>query len=97
MTTSWTLPRESREFIGGVTVTVDNLPVTVFDLALVPERTRPAEIDWSLPVAVAGKQGLLVGPGTTRVLAKGIYNLWVRYDAGAEKVVLDDTGTVMVT
>ncbi len=94
---TWTLPRESVEMIGPITVTDGGTPVTGFEVALIGRTSRPVGTDWQAPTLVGGAPYVLVGPGTPLALGPGSYRLWVRYSATPETPVIDDVGTVVIT
>lgn len=92
-----TLPRETVEFVGPVTVTADGEPVTTFEVAMLAARSRPAEADWPEPDPVDGTPGVLVG-GWHRPRARArLVKLWVRYEVLPERIVLADGGTILIT
>lgn len=95
--TTWTLPRESVELIGPITVDNAGAAVTAFEVAVAARETRPQSADWSAPLVVEAARYVLVGPGTTHPLGAGVHKLWVRYAASPETPVLDDVGTIIVT
>lgn len=94
--TTWTLPRESKEWVGPVTVTVSGTPVTTFTLAILPKGTRPASGDWATPYALDGGLGLLVGPGSTLVLPVGVHRVWAKI-TDAPEIPVAEVGTVIIT
>ncbi len=94
--TVWSVPRESVELVGPLTVTDQaGAPVTTFEVAVVPVRERPTV--WTAPDLVGGKHYVLVGPGTARALAPGAYRIWVRHAASPETPVLDNVGGIVIT
>jgi hypothetical protein len=72
----WHIARESVEFVGPVTVTVNGVAHTVFQVAVTKAGTRPSV--WSAPDTVGSDLGVLVGPGTSRALSPGGYDLWAK-------------------
>lgn len=97
--TSWTVSRQSREWIGPINVAnkKTGLPVAVFEVATVAYGQQPLPGDWSATYVLEGEQGVLIGPSSTRVLAPGRYRLWVRVTATPEVPVLSNVGTILVT
>ena len=66
--TTWSIPAESKEFIGPITVTADLVPVTNYEVAFtVTGEARPTT--WTANDVVGGEHGILVGPGTPYALA----------------------------
>lgn len=93
--TNWTLPRESREWVGPITVTVNKVATATFTVSVVPMGSRPAV--FLLPDVLGGELGALVGPGSTWPLDPGVYGVWVKVAATGESPVLDNIGTIVVT
>lgn len=91
----WTIPRESREWVGPLTVTVDGQAVTNYEVAVTDRDTRPTE--WASPDVIDSRLGVLVGPGTARPLGRDSYRIWVRVTGDVEAPVLDDVGTITIT
>lgn len=76
---TWSIPAESKEFIGPITVTADGIPVTSFEVAFTDGATaRPTT--WAAADVVGTDRGILIGPGTshTTVVAHK-YTVWVRF------------------
>ena len=76
---TWSLPAESKEFIGPIVVTADGVPVTSFEVAFTD---GPAErpTTWSPADIVGSDRGILIGPGTPYVTAVAHkYTVWVRF------------------
>jgi hypothetical protein len=79
---TWSLPAETKEFVGPITVTADGLSVTTFEVAFTLSTGRPTT--WSTPDVVGGDQGIIVG-GTLRPLVVGKkYLVWVRFTDNPE-------------
>jgi hypothetical protein len=103
VSTTWTLSRLSREWVGPITVTADGTPVTDWTYAVVQFGQRPAtpeEIDAAPAVLGAGdaaRRGVLVGPGTDHELTPGRYLIWLRYVADPEAPVLEPVGVLVIT
>jgi hypothetical protein len=76
---TWTLPAESKEFIGPITVKVNNVAVGSFDVAFTDGPTaRPTT--WASADVIGADKGILVGPGTSHTLIVGHkYTVWVRF------------------
>ena len=98
-TTTWTVPRESREWIGPISLTnkITGLPIGTFDTACLPIGQHPVEADWAAPTVLGAANGVLVGPGTPLALPGGTYALWCRFLANPERPVITDFGYVIVT
>lgn len=103
VSTTWTLSRLSREWVGPITVTADGLAVDDWTYLLLPAGTRPAtpeNIDGAPTVLGTGEEaraGILVGPGTDDELGPGRYLIWLRYVADPEAPVLTPVGVVVIT
>lgn len=89
----WRLPRESTEWVGPLTVTVDGEPVTTFEVAYLPYLARPVEDDWTTPTVLDGAAGVLVTP----VTEASRHAVWVRVTDHPEIPVLDNVATVWRT
>ena len=94
--TTWTVPRESREWIGPITPTYVGATITTFDVACIAYGTHPLETDWMAPTMLGQAAGVLIGPGTTLILPPGPYALWCRFLANPERPVVTDFGNVIV-
>jgi len=81
------IQRESTELVV-VNVTVDNQPVTTFDVCVVPIGSRPT--DFQAATVVDGKAGWLSGG-----LPVGLYNLYVRITDNPETII-DIAGQVSI-
>lgn len=81
--TTWSIPAESKEFIGPITVLVDATPVTSFEVAFTDGTARPTS--WAAADVIGSERGILIGPGTTHttVLAHK-YTVWVRFTDSPE-------------
>jgi hypothetical protein len=99
ITTTWTLSRHSKEWVGPITVTADDVAVTGWTYLVVPFGEQPAtpEAINKTPTVLDDVRGVLVGPATDNVLAAGRYLIWVRYVSGQEAPVLDDVGILVIT
>ena len=95
VSTNWTLPRESEEWVGPLTVTVNGAAITAFTVAVVAVGARPAS--WLAPDLLGGLYGVLVGPGGTWPLTAGSYAIWVKVTAAGESPVLDNAGSIIIT
>jgi hypothetical protein len=103
VTTTWTLSRLSREWVGPITVTADGQAVTDWTYVIVPFGQQPASpeaID-AAPVTLgtgdAIRRGVLVGPGTDQELTPGRYQIWLRFVADPEAPVLVAVGVLVIT
>jgi hypothetical protein len=94
----WKLPRLSTEWVGPITVTDDGVPVTGWKVAIFTNGYQPelaSEISES-PTTVDGGLGVLIGPGTSHVLAPGFYRVWIRYVASPEAPVINNVATIQI-
>ena len=90
---AWTLPRETKEWVGPITTKANGVAVTNFKVALMIETARPVVSDWLDPVPDGTDLGVIAGPN----LPIGRYKVWVKYSTALEDVVLDDVGIVDIT
>lgn len=97
--TTWRLSSLSREWVGPITVSADDVPVTAWTYAVLPWDESPAtpEAISGTPTALDGGLGVLVGPGSGNVLAVGAYQIWIRYVDDPEAPVLHDSMTIIIT
>ncbi len=89
MSTYWTIPRETTEWIGPVT---GRTGVTDVEFALIPRGARPVEADWTAATIDDGAPGHLASD-----LEVGELHLWMRYVDGPELVVHESVGVITVT
>lgn len=76
--TQWNVAAETKEWVGPITVTVDDVPTTAFDVSLTAPGTRPSL--WVAADELDGAQGILIGDGTDfELLPSRKYTVWVRY------------------
>jgi hypothetical protein len=96
---NWNIPRESLEFVGPIQVYADGVALTFFEVAVVGIRDRPVETSWSTPDVghSPSVHGVLVGPGSTRVLPPGDYRIWVRIADAPERPVISHVGGISIT
>lgn len=101
---TWKIPRESKEWVGPITVTVDGAVTTTnIKIAILPNGIRPTAPDWKTPDVdpdpPATAPGAMVGPGTTFVLAHGLYGIWVQITDTPEIPVIEpgDVGFIRIT
>lgn len=94
----WTLPRLSTEWVGPIVVTRSGAPVAGWKLAIFPRTYQPAAVTEiaESPSTLDGGLGVLVGPGSSHVLAPGLYRLWVRFVDNPEAPVINDFGTIQI-
>lgn len=86
---SWTIPRETVEWIGPVTHTPGEGSL---ELAILPRGDRPVEADWQTPTTLDGGLGLMLDtpePGT--------YYYWARIADNPETPVVERFATILVT
>jgi hypothetical protein len=97
--TVWRLSSLTREWVGPITVTADDTPVTAWTYRVMPwgdKPDTPESID-DTPTDLNGGLGVLVGPGSDNVLAVGEYQIWIRYVDSPEAPVLHDDMTIIIT
>lgn len=76
--TLWSLVAETCEWVGPISVTADDVPVTEFEIAVTGPGARPTA--WAAPTVLSGASGVLVGTGTPHPLVPGTrYTVWVRF------------------
>lgn len=103
---TWEFPLESREWVGPFTVTKtvqstgQIIISTDWKIAVLPSGSRPT-IDppeglWQTPLTLDDGMGVMVGPGTTYVLARGTYRVWIQVPDINEEPVLNDVGTIVI-
>lgn len=89
---TWRIPRESREWVGPivVTVTADGTPVSsaAVQFALLPQRVHPAEADWAAPVVDPDGSGG-IGVQANPVTSFQQLGIWCRVTDTPEAPVLD--------
>lgn len=97
--TTWRLSSLSREWVGPITVSADDVPVTAWTYVVLPWGEKPAtpEEIASTPTALDGGLGVLVGPDSDNVLTMGEYQIWIRYVDDPEAPVLHDDMTIIIT
>lgn len=97
--TTWRLPRQSREWVGPLTVVSDGEEIVDWTYVIMPFGQAPAtpeDIDGE-PTVLDDALGIMVGPGTDNILSAGRHLIWVRYVAGVEAPVMDDVGVLVIT
>lgn len=76
--TTWTLPAETKEFVGPITVLDGQTPVTNFEVTVTRPGIRPS--NWQAATVLSGQRGVLVGTGTPFPLLVGQkYTVWIRF------------------
>lgn len=81
--TQWLVAAETKEWIGPITVAVDAVPVTTFEVSLTAPGARPAT--WVSPSVLNGARGVLAGLGTTFPFTAGAkYGVWIRFTSNPE-------------
>lgn len=92
--TTWTLPAETKEWVGPITVTADGVPVTNFEVTVTAGAGRPTT--WYATEVLEGERGVLVGAGTAFPLRPGQrYTVWTRY-TDVPEVPVTRIGTIRV-
>lgn len=93
MTITWTLPRESLEWVGPIAVfaKVDGIPVpvdpSVIRFALVPSGQRPALDEWLPPVVEPG--GTALGVQAIPLDTQQTFGIWIKFTDNSNVPVLD--------
>lgn len=82
-----------------VDVSDGTTPVTGWRYVILPVWQEPTSVAQftAEPTELAGKLGVLVGPGTANVLEPGEYVVWVRYVSDPEAPVVEAAGRITVT
>lgn len=93
-TRSVSIPRESKEYVRAVVKVDDVEQTTGVTIALTATGERPAT--WQAAVEVDGHAALLIGPGTSNVLAAGTYRVWGKVSDSPEAPVVD-CGALIIT
>lgn len=91
--TAWSLPRESKELVGPITVTKDDVAYPTFQIAVAAYGSRP--VTFTDPTTVDNLQYRLTGPSTTD-LAPGRYILWAKVTDTPEIPVIE-VDTIHIT
>ncbi len=93
----WSLPAETKEWVGPLTVTLDGVPQTSYEVQVQLAAARPVIGAWAAPTVLEGEGGVLVGVGTSFPLVPlKKYTVWVRYTAAPEIPVVR-AGTIRAT
>jgi hypothetical protein len=93
----WHLPRETKEWIGPITVTANGVIITSWQVCLIADGSRPVEADWQTPDSIGPYLGVTIGTGSNYPsLATGSYLIWVRFDNATEEPVINDVGIVVI-
>lgn len=87
--TQWSIPRETKEWIGPVTFTPND---ATLQLAILPEGQRPVEADWKTPDSLGGGLGLILDQPDP-----GMYYYWARLADSPEVPVIEAFGVITVT
>jgi len=94
VSTVWSLPMETEEWVGPITVTRLSAPITTWQITVVRRGKRPTA--WADPDPLDGGLGVLVGPNTANVLTVGTYDVKVRVTDSPEVPVIN-AGTIVIT
>lgn len=99
MSTTWTVPRTSTEWVGPIAVYSGDLLITDWTVAVFPRGYQPASPDeiTAPPCIVDGQPGVLVGPAGDWPMPVGTHRIWVRFVRDPEVPVLNDVGLIKVT
>ncbi|MGH8965298.1 MAG: hypothetical protein ACRDXB_08210 [Actinomycetes bacterium] len=71
----WTLPRESKEYVGPITVKLGGVEVDTFEISVSVAGERPET--WEDPVDYEGAPHRLTGPHDSD-LPVGLHHVWAR-------------------
>lgn len=90
---TWSLPRESKEWVGPILVTKTDAgtgePVSdPVKFAVLPNGTRPTSGDWADPVEDPDG-GTAVGVAAGPVSSPGFYGIWAKVVGTSEQPVLE--------
>lgn len=96
--TQWQLPKETKEWVGPLTVKVNGTVVTSFSVAVTEGTTRPTDWQPADPDPDGGTTlGVLVGEGTLFPLTIGRkFTIWCKFTDNPEIPVLR-AGIIKVT
>lgn len=84
-----TIPAISVEYLKVPVTGPANLTSYAVEMAVLPDGQDPVTADWKAATWIGSYSSVLVGPGTTLPLTKGVtYGAWVRITASPEKPVL---------
>jgi hypothetical protein len=96
--TVWTIKAADLEWVGPVTVKLNGVTVTSFELAVVDAHDPAAVPTWVTPTPLDGGDGVLIGSGgDLGPLARGDYWLEAKFTSSPETIILDRVGLVVVT
>lgn len=93
------IPASSTEFMH-IPVTVPagvdtgSTPVRV---AVVAHRANPADTEWHAAAWAGSDARILIGPGTSIVLAQGDYRVWINIDPPGSEDVVRKAGILTIT
>lgn len=94
------IPASSTEYLH-VPVTATpagtSLTGTPVKIAVVAHRTNPTSGEWQTASWDNGAARLLIGPGTSLVLAAGDYRVWIHIDPPGAEAVVRQSGILTVT
>jgi hypothetical protein len=99
VSSTWTVPRQSTEWVGPITVTSGTTEITDWTVAVFPRSYQPSDATEisGPPTDIDGQLGVLVGPDSAWPLTPGTYRIWIYFDHPPEKPVLNDVGLIKVT
>lgn len=99
MSTTWTVPRQSTEWVGPITIKNGDVEVTDWTVAVFPRHYQPVDASEisEPPTSVDGLLGVLVGPASSWPLTPGTYRLWVTFSHPPEAPVINTLGLIKVT
>jgi hypothetical protein len=99
VSTTWTVPRLSTEWVGPITVSDGTTDITDWTAGVFPRGYQPAGLDEiaTPPTDIDGLLGVLIGPLGDYALDPGTYRIWVCFARPPEMLVLNDVGLIQVT
>ena len=90
------IPSESKEFLHVPITATSALSGYPVQMAVIAYGADPVEGDWKTAAWDGTDAKILIGPGSTLVLAEATYGVWVRITTAEEKPVLY-SGAVRIT
>jgi hypothetical protein len=94
--TPWSLPGETKEWVGPITVLADGDVTNAFKVTVTAPGARPVNWQDAIQLDFSGGYGVMVGVGTAFPLVVGRkYTVWIRYTDAPEQPVRK-VGTIRV-
>jgi hypothetical protein len=94
----WNINRLSVEHVP-IDVADNGTPITGWRYIILPAYQPATNLDQftGVPTELAGKLGVLIGPGTSHALDPGEHDVWVRYESTPEAPVIKASGRITIT